>query len=76
MRCRFDAVPLRRRQYVLRMTITDSNQLVSYDVVTAGPRFAVTAGSAGGDRSSEDEDGLVYLPYRFDHTAAAVEPTR
>ena len=26
------------------MTITDSHQLVSYDVVTAGPRFVVTAG--------------------------------
>jgi ABC-type polysaccharide/polyol phosphate transport system ATPase subunit len=77
IRCCFDAVPLRRRQYVLRMTITDANQLVSYDVVTAGPRFAITAGIAGGDRSSEDEDGLVYLPCRFEHApAAAGEPAR
>jgi lipopolysaccharide transport system ATP-binding protein len=74
--CHFDAVPLRRRQYVLRMTITDAQQLVSYDVVTAGPRFAVTAAAGGGDRSSEDEDGLVYLPYRFEHHTTAGEPVR
>jgi hypothetical protein len=69
-------MPLRRRQYVLRMSITDAHRLASYDVVTAGPRFAVTAGIAGGDRSSEDEDGLIDLPHRFSHQAAAVEPTR
>src|SRR5262245_32027046 len=46
--CRFDAVPLRRRQYVLRLRITDAHQLMSYDEVTAGPRFAVVAGSGGG----------------------------
>src|SRR5262249_21394820 len=28
MECRFDALPLRRRQYVLRLTITDSHQLM------------------------------------------------
>ena len=41
--CVFESLPLRRRQFVLRLTITDSHQLVSYDVVTAGPRFAVVA---------------------------------
>jgi ABC-type polysaccharide/polyol phosphate transport system ATPase subunit len=69
--CRFDALPLRRRQYVLRLSITDSHQLVSYDTVTAGPRFAVVAGLSSADRTSEDEDGLVYLPYRFEHRAAS-----
>ena len=68
--CRFESLPLRRRQYVLRLSITDSHQLVSYDVVTAGPRFAVVAGPAASERTSEDEDGLVYLPYRFEHRAA------
>ena len=67
--CRFDALPLRRRQYVLRLSITDSHQLVSYDTVTAGPRFAVVAGPSQVDRTSEDEDGLVYLPFRFEHHA-------
>jgi ABC-type polysaccharide/polyol phosphate transport system ATPase subunit len=69
--CRFDSLPLRRRQYVLRLAITDSHQLVSYDTVTAGPRFAVVAGSVAADRASEDEDGLIYLPYRFQHHVAA-----
>ena len=40
--CRFPRLPLRPRQYVLRLSITDAHQLASYDVVTAGPRFAVT----------------------------------
>ncbi len=68
--CRFEALPLRRRQYVLRMAITDAHSLVSYDVVTAGPRFAVIAGGGGGERTSEDEDGLVDLPHRFTHHGA------
>jgi len=49
------------------MTITDSHQLVSYDVVTAGPRFAVVAAPSSRAGDDEDEDGLVALPYRFDH---------
>jgi ABC-type polysaccharide/polyol phosphate transport system ATPase subunit len=65
--CRFDALPLRRRQYVLRMRITDAQQLMSYDEVLAGPRFAVTAGLNAAAASAEDEDGLVSLPFRFDH---------
>jgi lipopolysaccharide transport system ATP-binding protein len=39
---RFTQLPLRPRQYVLRLSITDRDQLASYDTVTAGPRFAVT----------------------------------
>jgi ABC-type polysaccharide/polyol phosphate transport system ATPase subunit len=74
--CRFDALPLRRRQYVLRLSITDSHQLVSYDTVTAGPRFAVVAGASAADRTSEDEDGLVHLPYRFEHRAPSRVVTR
>jgi ABC-type polysaccharide/polyol phosphate transport system ATPase subunit len=66
----FDALPLRPRQYVLRMTITDADQLVSYDVVTAVTRFVVTS-TIGGVRS-EEADGIVSLPYRFAHRV----PTR
>ena len=70
--CRFDSLAAaRRRQYVLRLTITDAHQLMSYDVVTAGPRFAVTAGAGAPSRTSEDEDGLISLPYRFEHRRAA-----
>ena len=47
--CRFTRLPLRPRQYVLRLSITDSHQLASYDVVTAGPRFAVTGHGRGVD---------------------------
>jgi lipopolysaccharide transport system ATP-binding protein len=63
--CIFESLPLRPRQYILRLAITDSHQLVSYDVIQAGPRFVVTA-----DRSvsatDDDADGLVALPYRFE----------
>ncbi len=72
--CRFDAVPLRRRQYILRLRITDAQQLMSYDEVTAGPRFAVVAGAGAAAESSEDEDGLVSLPFRFEHRQAAAVP--
>jgi hypothetical protein len=58
-------VPLRPRHYVIRLAITDSHQLVSYDVIQAGPRFVVTADRAGS--SVDDEaDALVALPYRFE----------
>ena len=76
--CRFLALPLRPRQYVLRLSITDSHQLASYDVVTAGPRFAVTGRGRGLDGLlpiSEDEDGLVSLPYEFAHHGDAVAAT-
>ena len=75
--CRFLALPLRPRQYVLRLSITDSHQLASYDVVTAGPRFAVAGRGRGMDSfiPSEDEDGLVSLPYEFAHHGAVVAAT-
>ena len=62
--CRFPRLPLRARQYVLRLSITDSHQLASYDAVTAGPRFAVS-----GTGREDEEDGLVSLPYSFVHHA-------
>jgi ABC-type polysaccharide/polyol phosphate transport system ATPase subunit len=65
--CTFASLPLRARQYVLRLTITDALQLVSYDAVTAGPRFAVVAADRAGGQSGEDADGIVTLPYRFEH---------
>jgi hypothetical protein len=68
--CIFEAVPLRRRHYVLRAAITDAFQLVSYDAVTAGPRFAVVAGrspQSAADTGGDDEDGLIRLPHRFEH---------
>jgi len=67
--CRFDRLPLRPRQYVLRLAITDAHQLASYDVVTAGPRFAVTGLGGGVENLADEEDGLVSLPYAFDHHA-------
>jgi ABC-type polysaccharide/polyol phosphate transport system ATPase subunit len=68
--CRFANLPLRPRQYVLRLSISDSHQLASYDVVTAGPRFAVIGRGRGVDTLADEEDGLVTLPYEFDHLAA------
>jgi len=84
--CRFAHPPLRPRQYVLRLLITDTRQLTPYDVLIAGPRFAVTrprspantatAVNAGDIESAKDiseEDGLVFLPYEFVHCTAAVK---
>jgi ABC-type polysaccharide/polyol phosphate transport system ATPase subunit len=65
--CRFANLPLRPRQYVLRLAISDSHQLASYDQVTAGPRFAVTGHGKGVDMLADEEDGLVSLPYEFEH---------
>jgi ABC-type polysaccharide/polyol phosphate transport system ATPase subunit len=64
--CRFDHLPLRARQYIVRLSITDELQLASYDLVTAGPRFAVT-GQGGVDSLADEQDGLVSLPFRFTH---------
>ncbi len=64
--CIFESLPLRPRPYVLRMTITDAHQLVSYDV-TAGPQFAVTA--TNGTTGQSGNEGVVSLPYRFEHAA-------
>ncbi len=69
--CRFASLPLRPRQYVLRLSITDAHQLASYDVVTAGPRFAVIGRGAGVDALADEEDGLVSLPYEFVHESVA-----
>ena len=65
--CHFDHLPLRPRQYVLRLAITDAHQLASYDVVTAGPRFAVTGQGGGVENLADEEDGLVSLPFAFAH---------
>jgi ABC-type polysaccharide/polyol phosphate transport system ATPase subunit len=67
--CRFAHLPLGPRQYVLRLSITDARQLIPYDVLTSGPRFAVTGYGGGSDRA--EEDGLVRLPYEFSHRSAA-----
>ncbi|HWW82938.1 MAG TPA: ABC transporter ATP-binding protein [Vicinamibacterales bacterium] len=68
--CRFTHLPLRPRQYVLRLSITDTRQVSPYDIVSAGPRFAVTGPSVLGGLSMEprdggEDDGLVSLPYEF-----------
>jgi len=65
--CRFANLPLRPRQYVLRLAISDAHQLASYDQVTAGPRFAVIGHGKGVDMLADEEDGLVSLPYEFEH---------
>ncbi len=65
--CRFERMPLRPRQYVLRLSITDAMQLTSYDEVTAGPRFAVHAAGAGVDSLADDQEGLVSIPFVFTH---------
>jgi ABC-type polysaccharide/polyol phosphate transport system ATPase subunit len=64
---RFAHLPLRPRQYVLRLSITDAFQLASYDVVTAGPRFAITGQGAGVDSLADEQDGLVTLPFEVTH---------
>ena len=70
--CRFPRLPLRPRQYILRLSITDSHQLASYDVVTAGPRFAVSGYGSGVEGLADEEDGLVSLPFEFAHRAGDV----
>ena len=65
-------LPLRPRQYVLRLSISDRHQLASYDVVTAGPRFAVAGGGAGVDSLADEQEGLVSLPFAFHHRSTPV----
>ena len=65
LECRFDELPLRARQYVLRLTITDDHLMASYDQVTAGPRFAVSGRGKGVENLADEDEGLVSLPYRF-----------
>jgi hypothetical protein len=64
---RFAHLPLRPRQYVTRLSITDAYQLASYDVVTAGPRFAVTGQGTGVDSLADEQDGLVTVPFEVSH---------
>jgi hypothetical protein len=71
LECRFDRIPLRPRQYVLRLSITDPFQLASYDVVTAGPRFAISGHGTGVDSLADEQDGLVSIPFQFTHHPGA-----
>ncbi len=71
---RFNSLPLRPRQYVLRLSITDAYQLASYDTVTAGPRFAVTGKGGGVDSLADEQDGLVSLPYEVIHRPGGLKP--
>ena len=66
---RFAHLPLRARQYVIRLSITDSYQLASYDVITAGPRFAVAGQGGGVDSLADEQDGLVTVPFEIVHRA-------
>jgi hypothetical protein len=50
---------------VLRLSILDEYQLAAYDLVTAGPRFAVTGKGSGVDSLADDQDGVVTLPFEF-----------
>ena len=65
---RFGRLPLRPRQYVLRLSITDAHQLGSYDQVVAGPRFAVTGQGGGVDSLADEQDGLVSVPFDVYHS--------
>ena len=73
---RFAHLPLRPRQYVLRLSITDAFQLASYDVVTAGPRFAVTGQGAGVDSLADEQDGLVTFPFEVSHRPQMAQKTQ
>ena len=55
---------------MLRLAISDSHQLASYDQVTAGPRFAVTGYGRGVETLADEEDGIVSLPFEFDLAGA------
>jgi ABC-type polysaccharide/polyol phosphate transport system ATPase subunit len=68
--CRFGQLSLRPRQYVLRLSIADHDRLASYDTVSAGPRFAISGQGAGVDNLDNEEEGLVSLPFAFEHSSA------
>ena len=72
---KFAQLPLRPRQYVLRLSITDAYQLASYDVVTAGPRFAVTGQGTGVDSLADEQDGLVTIPFEVTHRVGRTAAT-
>ena len=69
--CRFARLPLRPRQYVLRLAITDPHHLASYDHVSAGPRLAVVGHGGGVDSLADEEDGLISVPYEFAYVRSA-----
>lgn len=69
---RFNGLPLRPRQYVLRLSITDAHQLASYDTVIAGPRFAVTGQGGGVDSLADEQEGLVTIPFDINHRPGRV----
>ncbi len=64
---RFGRLPLRPRQYVLRLSITDAHQLALYDQVLAGPRFAIVGQGGGVDSLADEQDGLVSVPFEVRH---------
>ncbi len=74
--CRFPRLPLRPRQYVLRLAIMDQFQLASYDLITAGPRFAVTGHGTGVDSLADEQEGLVALPFEFAYVGDRPAGTR
>jgi ABC-type polysaccharide/polyol phosphate transport system ATPase subunit len=73
---RFAHLPLRPRQYVVRLSITDAFQLASYDLVSAGPRFAIAGRGAGVDSLADEQDGLVTVPFEVVHRAGTVRSAR
>jgi lipopolysaccharide transport system ATP-binding protein len=73
---RFAHLPLRPRQYVIRLSITDAFQLASYDVVTAGPRFAIAGHGTGVDSLADEQDGLVTVPFEIVHRPNAIRGVR
>ena len=74
--CRFAKLPLRPGQYVLRPSISDAHHLASYDVITAGPRFAVVADAQGVDGLADEAGGLVSVPFEFRHTQGVTATSR
>ena len=70
---RFAHLPLRPRQYVLRLSIMDAHQLASYDTIIAGPRFAVTGQGGGVDSLADEQDGLVSLPFAVSHRTESIK---
>ena len=57
---------------MLRLSITDGDQLASYDTVTAGPRFAVTGHGGGVDSLADEQEGLVTVPFEIAHRPGVI----
>ena len=66
--CRFDACPLRPRQYVLRLVglpiATSSRRTTSSP---PGRDSRLRGQGAGVDSLADEEDGLVSMPFQFHH---------